>query len=113
MQALSAIGRGILFVQNQLVRIWSYGVGLYAIGRYPLAEEWLGLTFSNNKDFIARVKNIMLMSREAGVNYRSPWGLRIYILRAITTALRPGRTIKSARIGMLPIITAPIKCHWF
>ena len=47
----------------------------YTLSADTLAEEWLGLTFSNNKDFIARVKNIMLMSREAGVNYRSPLGL--------------------------------------
>lgn len=47
----------------------------YTLSADALAEEWLRLTFSNNKEFIARVKNIMLMSREAGVNYRSPLGL--------------------------------------
>ena len=39
------------------------------------AEEWLRMTFSNDEKFIAPVKNMMLSSREAGVNYRSPLGL--------------------------------------
>jgi alpha-glucuronidase len=39
------------------------------------AEEWLRMTFSNNEQFIEPVKKIMLSSREAGVNYRSPLGL--------------------------------------
>ena len=39
------------------------------------AEEWLRMTFSNDKKFIDPVKKIMLSSREAGVNYRSPLGL--------------------------------------
>ena len=39
------------------------------------AEEWLRMTFSNDKNFIEPVKKIMLASREAGVNYRSPLGL--------------------------------------
>jgi alpha-glucuronidase len=39
------------------------------------AEEWLSMTFSNDKTFIDPVKNMMMISREAGVNYRSPLGL--------------------------------------
>ncbi len=39
------------------------------------AEEWLRMTFSNNEKFIAPLKQMMLSSREAGVNYRSPLGL--------------------------------------
>lgn len=39
------------------------------------AEEWLRMTFSNDKKFIEPVKKMMLSSREAGVNYRSPLGL--------------------------------------
>lgn len=39
------------------------------------AEEWLRMTFSNDKKFIEPVKQLMLASREAGVNYRSPLGL--------------------------------------
>lgn len=39
------------------------------------AEEWLRMTFSNEKTFIDPVKKMMMISREAGVNYRSPLGL--------------------------------------
>jgi alpha-glucuronidase len=39
------------------------------------ADEWLRMTFSNNDEFIAAVKAMMMSSREAGVNYRSPLGL--------------------------------------
>ncbi len=39
------------------------------------AEEWLRMTFSNDKKFIDPVKQMMMVSREAGVNYRSPLGL--------------------------------------
>lgn len=39
------------------------------------ADEWLRMTFTNDKKFIEPVKQFMLASREAGVNYRSPLGL--------------------------------------
>jgi len=56
----------------------------YAFGRMAwdtslsaetLADEWLRMTFSNQQSFIAPVKKLMMESREAGVNYRSPLGL--------------------------------------
>lgn len=56
----------------------------YAFGRMAwdhtlnasdLADEWLRMTFSNEKKFIGPVKEFMMFSREAGVNYRSPLGL--------------------------------------
>lgn len=56
----------------------------YAFGRLAwdhtlsseeIAEEWLQMTFTNNPDFVEPVKEIMQVSREAGVNYRSPLGL--------------------------------------
>lgn len=39
------------------------------------ADEWLRMTFTNDQKFIEPVKQFMLSSREAGVNYRSPLGL--------------------------------------
>lgn len=39
------------------------------------ADEWLRMTFTNEQKFIEPVKQFMLSSREAGVNYRSPLGL--------------------------------------
>jgi len=40
-----------------------------------IADEWIRMTFTNNDRFIEPVKEIMMESREAGVNYRSPLGL--------------------------------------
>jgi alpha-glucuronidase len=65
---------GHLFVQAS----W-YAFGRMAwdhtISADAAAEEWLRMTFSNDKKFIDPVKDFMLTSREAGVNYRSPLGL--------------------------------------
>ncbi len=47
----------------------------HQISAETAAEEWLRMTFSNDKKFIEPVKQFMLTSREAGVNYRSPLGL--------------------------------------
>lgn len=56
----------------------------YAFGRLAwdwtlsaeeIADEWLRMTFSNNVKFVDPVKEIMMESREAGVNYRMPLGL--------------------------------------
>lgn len=47
----------------------------HEISAESAAEEWLRMTFSNDKKFIDPVKDMMMISREAGVNYRSPLGL--------------------------------------
>jgi alpha-glucuronidase len=56
----------------------------YAFGRLAwdhtltaeqIADEWIRMTFTNNDDFVEPVKEMMMDSREAGVNYRSPLGL--------------------------------------
>lgn len=38
-------------------------------------EAWLKMTFTNNSNFVNPVKDLMMLSREAGVNYRMPLGL--------------------------------------
>ncbi len=40
-----------------------------------IAEEWIRMTYSNDPDVIEPMKDIMMVSREAGVNYRTPLGL--------------------------------------
>ena len=40
-----------------------------------IADEWIRMTFSNEPDFIKPVKQMMLVSREATVNYMMPLGL--------------------------------------
>jgi alpha-glucuronidase len=47
----------------------------YTLSADQIADEWLRMTFTNNQDFIEPVKEIMMESREAGINYRSPLGL--------------------------------------
>ena len=40
-----------------------------------IAEEWIAMTFSKDKQFIAAVKEMMMTSREAAVHYMMPLGL--------------------------------------
>lgn len=56
----------------------------YAFGRLAwdnslsaekIAEEWVGMTLSNEKSVIEPVVEMMMESREIGVNYRTPIGL--------------------------------------
>ncbi len=47
----------------------------HTIASEEIAEEWIRLTFSNDSDVIAPVKDMMLASREAVVNYMTPLGL--------------------------------------
>ena len=56
----------------------------YAFGRLAwnhqltseqIADEWIRMTFSNNKDFVDPVKDMMLTSRETAVDYMMPLGL--------------------------------------
>ncbi|WP_437179349.1 alpha-glucuronidase family glycosyl hydrolase [Pontibacter liquoris] len=47
----------------------------HTLSSEKLADEWLKMTFTNNNTFVAPVKNILLHSREAIVNYMTPLGL--------------------------------------
>jgi alpha-glucuronidase len=56
----------------------------YAFGRLAwdhtlsseaIANEWLGMTFTNNPAFVTPVRDMMLASREIMVNYMTPLGL--------------------------------------
>jgi alpha-glucuronidase len=56
----------------------------YAFGRLAwdadqssatIADDWMRMTFTNNSSFLAPIKNLMLNSREAIVNYMTPLGL--------------------------------------
>lgn len=40
-----------------------------------IADEWIQMSYTTDEDFIEPVKEMMMMSREAGVNYRMPLGL--------------------------------------
>jgi alpha-glucuronidase len=56
----------------------------YAFGRLAwdpymdsekISDEWIRMTFSNDRDFIDRTQKMMLSSREFAVNYMTPLGL--------------------------------------
>lgn len=56
----------------------------YAFGRLAwdpymtsdaIANEWLRMTFSNDNNFVEKIKKVMLASREITVNYMTPIGL--------------------------------------
>jgi alpha-glucuronidase len=47
----------------------------HSLSSAQIAEEWIRLTFSNRADVIAPIKSMMMMSREAAVNYMTPLGL--------------------------------------
>jgi alpha-glucuronidase len=47
----------------------------YDLSSEQIAREWLGMTFTNQPDFIQRATEIMLTSREAVVEYMMPLGL--------------------------------------
>lgn len=62
----------------------------YAFGRLAwdhrktseeIAEEWLRMTFSNHPRFVETAKKIMIVSREAVVNYMTPLGLHHIMAR--------------------------------
>jgi len=45
------------------------------IGSEKIAEDWIRMTYSNQQEVIDIMLPIMMASREAGVNYRTPLGL--------------------------------------
>ncbi|HET7371843.1 MAG TPA: alpha-glucuronidase family glycosyl hydrolase [Gemmatimonadaceae bacterium] len=56
----------------------------YAFGRLAwdptassraIADDWIGMTFSNDPRVVSRIEHMMLVSREAVVNYMTPLGL--------------------------------------
>ena len=56
-----------------------YGFGRLAWDPYipaeKIADEWLRLTFSNDENFVTPVKEMLLQSHQAVVNYMTPLGL--------------------------------------
>lgn len=79
MAGISNIGNDINWTGNVFLQANWYGFGRLAWDPYlsadEIANEWLGMTFSNNENFIKPVKQMMLDSREAVVNYMTPLGL--------------------------------------
>lgn len=47
----------------------------YTLSAEEIADEWMKMTFTNSEQFTDPIGEVMMESREAGVNYRSPLGL--------------------------------------
>ncbi|MFC0780556.1 alpha-glucuronidase family glycosyl hydrolase [Flavobacterium sp. HJSW_4] len=73
------IGNDLNWTGHPFAQANWYGFGRLAWNPYLdseiIADEWLRSTFSNDENFIRPVKNIMIESREAVVNYMTPLGL--------------------------------------
>ncbi|WP_338357401.1 alpha-glucuronidase family glycosyl hydrolase [Yeosuana marina] len=76
---VSNIGNDINWTGNPMLQANWYGFGRLAWNPYlhadTIAEEWLRETFSNHEDFVEPVKEMMLNSLEAVVDYMTPLGL--------------------------------------
>ena len=73
------IGSDINWTGHPFAQANWYGFGRLAWDPYldseTIAEDWLRMTFSNDENFVNPVKEMMLKSREAVVNYMTPLGL--------------------------------------
>jgi alpha-glucuronidase len=47
----------------------------HSLSAEEIADEWIRMTFTHNEQFVKPIKQLMMMSREAGVKYRNPLGL--------------------------------------
>ncbi len=83
----------------------------YAFGRQAwdhtldsniIADEWLQMTFTNNKHFVEPVKAMMIDSREAPVNYMMPLGLHHLFAWGHHYGPEPWCDIPGARPDWLP-----------
>ena len=76
---VSNIGNDINWTGNTMLQANWYGFGRLAWNPYmsadAIADEWLKMTFSNNENFVKPIKEMLLNSREAVVNYMTPLGL--------------------------------------
>ncbi len=79
MAGVSNIGNDINWTGHPFAQANWYGFGRLAWDPYlsseAIAEEWIRATYSNDKNFITPIKDMMLTSREAVVNYMNPLGL--------------------------------------
>jgi alpha-glucuronidase len=53
----------------------------HALSSDQIADEWIRMTFSNDKDFVEPVAAMMSVSHEAAVNYMTPLGLHHLMAR--------------------------------
>ncbi|WJS96740.1 alpha-glucuronidase [Flavobacterium johnsoniae] len=73
------IGNDLNWTGHPFAQANWYGFGRLAwnphLDSETIADEWLRSTFSNDENFVKPLKNMMIESREAVVNYMTPLGL--------------------------------------
>ncbi len=79
MAGVSNIGNDINWCSHPFAQANWYALGRlswnYDLSSEQIADEWIKQTFTHNKKTIAVLKNIMMNSHEAVVNYMTPIGL--------------------------------------
>jgi alpha-glucuronidase len=79
MSGVSNIGNDLNWCGHPIAQSNWFALGKLAwdpsLASDEIADKWIRMTYSNSKDVITPIKEIMMMSREAGVNYRTPLGL--------------------------------------
>lgn len=79
MAGVANIGSDLNWTGHPFAQANWYGYGRMAWNPYlsseQIAEEWLQATYSTDEKFVEPVKKMMLVSREAVVNYMNPLGL--------------------------------------
>ena len=76
---VSNIGTDINWCSHPFAQANWYALGRlgwdYGLSSEEIADEWIRMSFTNDKKTVGVIKNIMLSSREALVNYMTPAGL--------------------------------------
>ncbi|RYY60004.1 MAG: alpha-glucuronidase [Chitinophagaceae bacterium] len=79
MAGVANIGADLNWTGHPFAQANWYALGRLAwdhnLGSKELAKEWLGMTFSNDPQFLARAVPLMLESRDVAVQYSNPIGL--------------------------------------
>ncbi len=79
MAGVSNIGNDINWCSHPFAQANWYALGRlnwdHNLSSEQIADEWINQTFTNEKKAVAIIRNIMLNSREALVNYMTPVGL--------------------------------------
>lgn len=79
MAGVSNIGNDINWCGHPIAQSNWFALGRLAwdpgLSSEQIAEEWIRMTYANDETIISPMLEIMMKSREAGVNYRTPLGL--------------------------------------
>ncbi|WP_185116826.1 alpha-glucuronidase [Dysgonomonas massiliensis] len=104
--AVSNIGADVNWCGHHFAQANWYAFGRLAwnhqLSSEQIADEWLKMTFNDDKNFVDPIKSLMLDSREAVVNYMMPMGLHHIFAWEHHYGPEPWCTIPGARADWLP-----------